>query len=182
MLPTLRNPGSRLRRSLRRRCSCLRVWGCAPARRLLPELVPAPVRRIPPPLRASSLTALRVQRARAGGGFSDRRFARTEATPCLIDMAKSFPCVVLPLAARFMGRPILSRPCRRQGRPPSSAPPVTTPAASWLLPLDFVAHSLSRGDWFLHGYRKEAIEGLPSGGCFVVDGLQEGWPCLNFIP
>ena len=135
--------------SLRLRCSCLRVWGFTPARRLLLRVAPAPVRRIPPPLRASSLTALRVQRARAGGGFSDRRFARTEATPCLIDMAKSFTCVVLPLAARFMGRPILSRPCRRQGRPPASAPPVTTPAASWLLPLDFVAHSLSRGGGFL---------------------------------
>ena len=41
--------------------------------------------------------------------------------------------------ARVMGRAIVSRPWRRQGRARSSPPPVTTPRASWLLPLDFVA-------------------------------------------
>ena len=142
--------------SLRLRCSCLRVWGFTPARRLLPR---GCTRARPSnPATASGFLADRAARSTRP---SWRRVLGPALCPhgsntSFLYRAKSFPCVVLPLAARFMGRPILSRPCRRQGRPPASAPPVTTPAASWLLPLDFVAHSLSRGGGF-HSSRPSRV-------------------------
>ena len=156
MLPTPRNPRSRLRAV------------AAPT-----MLVPARLGLHSCPQTASQgCTRARPSNPATASGFLADRAARSTrpswrrvlgpalcphgSNTSFLYRAKSFPCVVLPLAARFMGRPILSRPCRRQGRPPASAPPVTTPAASWLLPLDFVAHSLSRGGGF-HSSRPSRV-------------------------